>query len=72
MKMQSPLDLPATSQGVYLHLDGDVDEHFGRARDAGAEVVIEVDDMPYGSREFTVRDLEGHIWSFGTYLPSSE
>jgi uncharacterized glyoxalase superfamily protein PhnB len=72
MNMLSPLDLPATSQGVYVHLDDDVDKHFARATDAGAEVVIELQDMTYGSREFTVRDLEGHVWSFGTYLPSPE
>jgi uncharacterized glyoxalase superfamily protein PhnB len=24
-------------------------------------------DEDYGSRGFTVRDLEGNLWSFGTY-----
>ena len=28
-----------------------------------------IEDMPYGSREFTVRDPEGHSWSVGTYDP---
>ena len=23
----------------------------------------------YGSREYSVRDVEGHLWSFGTYDP---
>jgi uncharacterized glyoxalase superfamily protein PhnB len=74
LNMRSPRDLPATSQGIYVHLesDGDVDKRFEQAREAGAEVVIELMDMPYGSREFTVRDLEGHVWSFGTYLPSAQ
>jgi uncharacterized glyoxalase superfamily protein PhnB len=66
--IQSPLDLPATTQSVYIYLD-DPDAHFARARDAGAEVVYEPMDTDYGSREYGVKDLEGHLWSFGTYRP---
>jgi uncharacterized glyoxalase superfamily protein PhnB len=36
---------------------------------AGARVVRELEDMPYGSREYSVRDPEGNLWSFGTYDP---
>jgi uncharacterized glyoxalase superfamily protein PhnB len=43
------------------------DELFTRATKAGAEVVREPTDQDYGSREFSVRDPEGNIWSFGTY-----
>jgi hypothetical protein len=25
--------------------------------------------MDYGSREYGARDLEGNLWSFGTYDP---
>jgi uncharacterized glyoxalase superfamily protein PhnB len=31
--------------------------------------VREIEDTDYGSREYTARDLEGHVWSFGTYRP---
>jgi uncharacterized glyoxalase superfamily protein PhnB len=72
LNMRSPSELPATSQGVYVHLTDGVHEHFARASAAGAEVVIPVEDMDYGSTEYTVRDPEGHLWSFGTYLPSEE
>jgi uncharacterized glyoxalase superfamily protein PhnB len=47
----------------------DPDEHYARAKDAGAEIVRELADMPYGSREYGARDLEGNLWSFGTYDP---
>lgn len=40
---------------------------FGQATAAGAEVVRDLADEDYGSRGFTVRDLEGNLWSFGTY-----
>ena len=55
-------------QGVYVQVD-DVDAHYARARAAGAEIVRPLQDTDYGSREYSVRDPEGHLWSFGTYLP---
>ena len=45
------------------------DELHTRAAAAGADVVRALEDMDYGSREFSVRDLEGNLWSFGTYDP---
>jgi uncharacterized glyoxalase superfamily protein PhnB len=56
------------SQGVYVGVE-DADAHYERARAAGAEITREIEDTPYGSREYTARDLEGHVWSFGTYRP---
>lgn len=53
-------------QGLYIVLK-DVDAHYDRASAAGAEVVRLPVDMDYGSREYTVRDPEGHLWGFGTY-----
>jgi uncharacterized glyoxalase superfamily protein PhnB len=45
------------------------DALYERAVAAGATVERELEDTDYGSREFSVRDLEGNIWSFGTYSP---
>ena len=42
---------------------------FERAVAAGAKVVREVEDSPYGTRGFVVSDPEGLYWSFGTPLP---
>ena len=47
----------------------DPDRHHVTARDAGATIVREPQDMDYGSREYSVRDPEGNLWSFGTYDP---
>ena len=33
------------------------------------EIIRELADTPYGSREYSVRDVEGNLWSFGTYYP---
>lgn len=47
----------------------DPDGHYERARAADAEIVRELADQPYGSREYSARDPEGNLWSFGTYDP---
>jgi uncharacterized glyoxalase superfamily protein PhnB len=42
----------------------DVDEHYDHARAAGATIVIDLEDTPWGSRRYQVSDLEGHQWQF--------
>jgi uncharacterized glyoxalase superfamily protein PhnB len=64
-------DGPATrgkGGGIYVVID-DPDAHCARARGAGAEIIRDVNDTDYGSREYGARDLEGNIWHFGTYQP---
>lgn len=64
----SPPDPRAGTISLYVAV-GDPDAVHARATRAGAEVVRELTDTDYGSREFSVRDLEGNLWSFGTYNP---
>lgn len=47
----------------------DVESAWARAQAAGAPVVRAIQNTDYGSRDFTVRDPEGHSWSAGTYDP---
>jgi uncharacterized glyoxalase superfamily protein PhnB len=47
----------------------DADPIYARAMAAGGTIVRPLQDTEYGSREFTVKDLEGHSWSVGTYNP---
>ena len=42
-----------------------------KAVGAGAELVQELVDQDYGSREFAVADPEGNVWCFGSYVPSA-
>ena len=58
--------LRAGTSGCYVVCD-EPDALFKRAVAAGAEVVQELNDTDYGSRDFSVRDPEGNLWSFGTY-----
>jgi len=69
--MRTPAELGAVNQGIYVVVD-DADAHYARAKAAGAEIVLDIKDQPYGSREYTARDLEGNLWSFGTYAPQAD
>ncbi len=47
----------------------DADAIHARVKAAGAEMVFDIEDKPYGGRGFTCRDPQGHIWNVGTYDP---
>lgn len=54
--------------GVYLIVP-DCAPVWERTQAAGAEVVMPLRSMDYGGQAFAVRDMDGHIWSFGEYSP---
>ena len=56
------------TQSSYLVVN-DADEVYDRAKQAKAEILLDIKDEDYGGRGFTCRDPEGHIWSIGTYDP---
>jgi uncharacterized glyoxalase superfamily protein PhnB len=56
---------------LYVAVD-DPDAHYRRAHEGGAEIITELHDTDYGSRDYSARDLEGNFWSFGTYRPAPE
>ena len=56
------------TQSAYVVVS-DADEIYARAKAAGAEIVIEIKAEDYGGRDFSCRDLEGHLWTIGTYDP---
>lgn len=48
---------------VLVRVD-DVRAHCERAKAHGAAIVREPADHPYGERQYTARDLAGHVWTF--------
>ncbi|WP_394777462.1 VOC family protein [Undibacterium sp.] len=58
----------AQTQTVYAVVN-DADVIYERAKKAGAKIAIDIKDEDYGGRGFTCYDIEGHLWSFGTYDP---
>ena len=52
---------------TYVVVD-DIDVHYEKAKAAGAEIVLDIHNQPPG-RYYFCKDVEGILWSFGTYDP---
>ncbi len=59
---QKWLNHPFVIDGVHMYVD-DLDAHYERAKEAGARILREPKDEPYG-RLYNAADLEGHRWMF--------
>jgi PhnB protein len=62
------LSVPYVVDGVLVYVD-DVDGHCEKARSAGALILREPQDEPYG-RLYNVADPEGHRWMFMQSSPA--
>lgn len=56
------------TDAVYLAVD-DPDALYAKVKASGARIEMELQNTDYGSRDFSARDPEGGLWSFGTYWP---
>ena len=64
----TPDALGGTTQSAYIVV-ADADALHEKVQASGGEIVMPLRDTDYGSREFSFRDPEGHLWSVGTYDP---
>jgi uncharacterized glyoxalase superfamily protein PhnB len=55
-------DVPWVIDGVLVQVD-DLDDHYARAKAAGATILSEPEDSGHG-RFYRAEDLEGHRWMF--------
>ena len=62
----SPQDTSGIHGSVLCYVD-DVDAHYRRAVAAGATVIGEPVDQPYGDRSYRALDTEGGRWVFATH-----
>ena len=60
---RSPKRVGTSSHLVHVYVD-DVGAHHARAVEAGAPVLGELEDTPYGDRRYDTEDIEGQRWSF--------
>ena len=58
------------TQSTYVVV-ADADAAYTRAKAGGAKIAMEIRDEDYGGRGFSCFDVEGHLWSFGSYDPWS-
>lgn len=65
--LESPANLGGRTHMVIAYVD-DVDAHYARAREAGARIVMELRDQPWGDRRYEAMDLEGHRWYFAEHV----
>jgi uncharacterized glyoxalase superfamily protein PhnB len=63
----SPKRLGHVTQNLYVDV-GNADKHHAQAVAAGATIVEEPRDTPYGARRYGAVDLEGHRWYFAHVL----
>ena len=54
-------------QYVLVHVD-EVDRHFEQAKVSGARIVEQPHNAPFGERQYTAEDLEGHRWTFSQHV----
>ena len=47
----------------------DCEAHYARAKAAGAEIIDPLEAKEYGGSGYSCRDIEGHLWWFGSYDP---
>jgi uncharacterized glyoxalase superfamily protein PhnB len=53
----------------YVHVTvQDADRHFERAKQSGARIVNPPHDTPFGERQYTAEDPEGHRWAFSQHI----
>ena len=60
---RNPKQLGQSTQSLYINVE-DVDKHFKRAKNAGANILEEPVDTEYGHRRYGATDPEGHEWYF--------
>lgn len=56
------------TDAIYVAVS-DPDALFVAISGSGATIEQAPYETPYGSREFSCRDAEGNLWSFGSYWP---
>lgn len=66
-----PKDVGGFETQVTFVFVENVNEHFKQAKDNGAEILMPLTKQDYGASDYTCRDPEGHVWSFGDYNPWS-
>lgn len=62
-KYKNPKRLGQATFNLYVNVN-DVDKHYARAKKAGAKILEEPCDTPYGARRYGAEDPQGHQWYF--------
>ena len=69
-QLRRPAEAGGVTMSCYVIVP-DADAHCIRAKAAGATIVREPVTQDYGGRDYACKDIEGHLWTFGTYDPNA-
>ncbi|MFL6417585.1 MAG: VOC family protein [Bryobacteraceae bacterium] len=68
-RFKAPAELDGFETSSIYVVVPDADAIYERAQASEAIMIRPIEDMHFGGREFSVKDLEGHTWTLGTYDP---
>ncbi len=61
------------TQTPYVILSAEeIDAHSENAKLSGAKIIQQLEEQEYGGKNYSCYDIEGHLWSFGSYDPWAE
>ena len=63
---KTPKQAGVWTQSLTIFVD-DVEAHYQKAKAAGANIVEELNQTPYGEFQYGVEDLDGHHWLFARH-----
>jgi len=67
--MKQPSDIGGAETQVCYLLVADAVAHCARAKRAGADIILDIQDEDGKRGGYSCRDPEGHVWNFGSYDP---
>lgn len=72
--MISPLDIDnKNTQSLLLYVpDNEIAEHYQNALAHKVVMLVELRSEEYGGQYYSLKDIEGHLWSVGSYDPYAE
>jgi uncharacterized glyoxalase superfamily protein PhnB len=44
----------------------EIPDHYKKAKQWGTQIIVDLEDKPYGGKGYSGRDPEGHVWAFGS------
>jgi len=62
----TPSQLGCWTQSLTVFVE-DVEAHYKKAKAAGAKIVEELNETPYGEFQYGVEELDGHHWLFARH-----
>ena len=67
--VKTPLEIGNfNTHALYIVIE-EIDAHYEKTIAQGATIVLDLVEQEYGGKDYTCKDLEGFLWSFGTYNP---